>query len=295
VLSAAAQRVTEDPMAKVRVMMEGLIKKIQDQVLAEESKHNWCETELAANKATREEKTDNVDGLQADIDQMTSKLQKLGEDITTLSSEVSELNVAMKNASQIRLKEKNENVMTIRDAKAAQEAVAQALEVLKEFYAKAGEATAFVQTQTSSHAGQPEAFGGGDEPYQGMGGETGGIMGLLDVIQSDFARVQNEAEAEEEAAAAEYEKFMDDSKMDKLEKSKAVEHKQGKKELNTKKLADLDNDIQGAHKELDAAEEYYKKLKPDCVEEHLSFAERKAQRDEELKDLEAALEMLDDA
>ena len=55
---------------------------------------------------------------------------------------------------------------------------AQALTVLKEFYAKAAEATAFIQQK-------PEIF---DKPYKGMGAEGGGVVGMLEVIESDFAR-----------------------------------------------------------------------------------------------------------
>ena len=40
------------------------------------------------------------------------------------------------------------------------------------FYEKAGEATAFVQEK-------PEVF---DEPYRGMQSESGGVLGMLEVI-----------------------------------------------------------------------------------------------------------------
>merc|ERR1719421_514065 len=74
------------------------------------------------------------------------------------------------------------------DAKAAQTAVAQALTVLKEFYAKAAEATALLQQEPPP---MPE------EPYKGMGGEAGGVVGMLEVIESDFARLESETKANE--------------------------------------------------------------------------------------------------
>ena len=45
---------------------------------------------------------------------------------------------------------------------------------MKEFYAKAAEATAFVQKKA-----EPEIF---DSAYKGMGGESGGVVGMLEVI-----------------------------------------------------------------------------------------------------------------
>ena len=43
------------------------------------------------------------------------------------------------------------------------------------FYEKAGEATAFVQEPADA----PEIF---DAPYQGMQSESGGVLGMLEVI-----------------------------------------------------------------------------------------------------------------
>eukprot|EP00441_Pelagodinium_beii_P022526 CAMPEP_0197655554 /NCGR_PEP_ID=MMETSP1338-20131121/39517_1 /TAXON_ID=43686 ORGANISM="Pelagodinium beii, Strain RCC1491" /NCGR_SAMPLE_ID=MMETSP1338 /ASSEMBLY_ACC=CAM_ASM_000754 /LENGTH=668 /DNA_ID=CAMNT_0043231217 /DNA_START=53 /DNA_END=2059 /DNA_ORIENTATION=- len=289
VLSAAAIRAAEDPMEKVRVMIEGLITKLNDQATAEATKKGWCDTELATNKATREDKTDTVDTLQAEIDELTADITKLGHDVVTLSSELSELNTAMKEATELRQKEKYKNANTVKDAKEAQSAVAQALNVLKEFYAKAGEATAFVQ-KSRSHAGQPEIFG--DEPYTGMGGENGGVVAMLEVIETDFARLEARTSSAEEAAAKEFEDFMEDSKIDKVTKNKAIEFKSGKKASKSQELAALEADLQGTHKELDAANEYFAKLKPDCLDASQSFAERKAQREEEIKDLEEAMTML---
>merc|ERR1719160_1856098 len=115
----------------------------------------------------------------------------------------------MAKATKLRTEEKAKNVETISDAEAAQTAVAQALTVLKEFYAKAGEATAFVQAE-------PEIF---DEAYKGMGGESGGVVGMLEVIESDFARLESDTKASEATAQKEYDTFMTDSKVDKSEKS----------------------------------------------------------------------------
>ena len=85
--------------------------------------------------------------------------------------------------------------MNEKDAKAAQQAVAQALSVLKDFYEKAGEATALVQTKKA--AKQPEIF---DAPYQGMQSASGGVVGMVEVIQSDFERLETETVAAEEQA-----------------------------------------------------------------------------------------------
>ena len=85
-------------------------------------------------------------------------------------------------ATEVRTEEKAKNKATIKDAKAAQTAVAQALAVLKDFYAKAaqgaenlkigydGRTRAFLQGPSDD---APETF---DEPYTGMGGASGATV-----------------------------------------------------------------------------------------------------------------------
>merc|ERR1719230_1217361 len=72
----------------------------------------------------------------------------------------------------------------------------------------AAEATAFVQVRQEP----PETF---DKPYKGMGGESGGVVGMLEVIESDFARLEADTKAAEASAQKEYDQFMTDSEVDK--------------------------------------------------------------------------------
>merc|ERR1712141_946918 len=134
--------------------------------------------------------------LHAEIDQLEASIAKLTEDITDLTKAVAELDAAMAKATKLRQEEKAKNTETISDSQAAQTAVAQALTVLKEFYAKAREATALVQ-----QSAEPEIF---DAPYKGMGGESGGVVGMLEVIDSDFARLEADTKAAEATAQKEY-------------------------------------------------------------------------------------------
>merc|ERR1719359_948402 len=53
---------------------------------------------------------------------------------------------------------------------------------------------------------------------------------MIEVIQSDFARLESETTAAEETAVKEYDEFMADSSADKEAKSKDIEHKGGKKQ-----------------------------------------------------------------
>jgi len=198
---------------------------------------------------------------------------------------VAELQAAMAEATTLRQGEKATNEMTIKDAGEAQTAVAQALTVLKEFYAKAGEATAFMQQQPES----PEIF---DSPYTGMQAENGGVIGMLEVIESDFARLEADTTAAEATAQHEYDSFMTDSKVDKESKAKDIEHKTAKKQDEAQALTTKHADLEGTQKELDAALSYFDKLKPSCVDAGVSYDDRLGRRKEEIESLQEALRIL---
>merc|ERR1719393_203053 len=203
ILSALATHVEADPFKKVKKMIQDLIVKLMDEAAAESDHKEMCDTELATNEQTRKEKTEAIETLHAEIDGLSAAIAKLTEQITHLTTNVQELDAAVAKATEVRQTEKSKNTITIKDAQEAQTAVEQALTVLKDFYAKAGDATSFMQ--------QPKVF---DEPYKGMSGESGGVVGMIEVIQSDFARLESETTAAEDSAAKEYEEFMNDSQVE---------------------------------------------------------------------------------
>jgi hypothetical protein len=284
-LAALAARVTEDPFAKVKKMIKDLIVRLMEEA-GEEAEHKaWCDTELSTNEQTRKEKTEGVEMLHAEIDELEASIAKATEEIALLTKEVAELDAAIAKATELRQEEKAKNEETIQDSQEAQTAVAQALTVLKDFYAKAGEATAFLQQQPEA----PEIF---DSPYKGMQSENGGVVGMLEVIESDFARLESETKASEATAQKEYDEFVSDSKVDKEAKATDIEHKTSKKQDETQALTTKKEDLEGTQKELDAALAYFDKLKPSCVDAGVSYEDRVARRKEEIESLQEALKIL---
>jgi len=282
-LSTVASRVSADPFRKVKKMIKDLITRLMEEANEEAEHKGWCDTELSTNEQTRKEKTSAVETLHAEIDQLEASIAKLTEDIAELTEAVAALDAAMAKATTIRQEEKETNEVTIKDSQEAQTAVAQALTVLKEFYAKAGEATALLQQPA------PEIF---DSPYKGMQAENGGVVGMLEVIESDFARLEADTKAAEAAAQKEYDTFMTDSKVDKEAKATDIEHKTAKKQDESQALTVKKSDLEGTQKELDAALAYFDKLKPSCVEAGVSYEDRVARREEEIKSLQEALRIL---
>merc|ERR1719199_1846732 len=145
-------------------MIKELIEKLLKEANEEAEQKGWCDTEMSTNEQTRKEKTEAVDLLNSEIDELEASIAQLTEEITELTNAVAASDKAVAEATEARETEKAKNAVTVDDAKVAQEAVAQALTVLKQFYDAAAGATALVQ-QTAGQKKQPEIF---DESYTGM-------------------------------------------------------------------------------------------------------------------------------
>merc|ERR1719375_1533861 len=285
-----AVRVEADPFKKVKKLIKDLIVKLMEEANAEVEHKGYCDKELATNEHTRKEKTEAVVMMTAEIDELTASIKYLSEVMADLAKAISELDAAVATATEVRTAESSKNTVTIADAQAAQTAVAQALGVLNEFYAKAAEATSLAQTSAKVKIAQPEIFS--DEPYTGMGAENGGVLGMIEVIQSDFARLEAETSAAEGEAAKQYEEFMNDSKVDKTQKQADLDHAESTKQNQEQALQQTKVDLDGTQKELSAAEAYYEKLKPTCVSSGDSYEDRVAKRKEEIESLQEALRIL---
>merc|ERR1719240_2400533 len=123
-------------------------------------------------------------------------------------------------------------------------------------------------------------------------GDGSGILGLLEVAESDFAKLLAEARAVEEAAATEYEKFLTESKMAKATKEMDIKGKESELKSLKTSLADYGEDKESVTSKLDAVVAYLDKLKPQCETKAPSYEEVKAQREAEIQGLKEALDIL---
>merc|ERR1719313_2278080 len=106
-----------------------------------------------------------------------------------------------------------------------------------------------------------------------MGGENGGVVGMLEVIQADFARLEADTQSSEAEAAKAFDRFSAESAQDKAVKSTQLDHRE---KTRTKKKGDLQDtlkDLKATQGELDAA--------------------RVARRQQEIESLQEALRILD--
>jgi hypothetical protein len=289
-LSLAASHVSADPFVKVKKMIKDMIVKLMEEANAEADKNAYCTTELATNKLTRENKQSEVDELSANIEKKTAESTKLGEEVAELSGQVAELKGQQNELTGIRENEKKTNAATVADAKEAQIAVEKATKVLKDFFASAAEAS--LLQDGSGNGLQQEMSEVAKAPYTGQQAGSGGIVGMLEVILSDFARLEAETQSAEDQAQSVYEKFMNESNQDIAVKDTEIKHKSNKKLATDGAIADLNKELQLTQEELGAALDYFGKLKEDCLATGLSYEERVQKREEEIQSLKEAMTIL---
>mmetsp|Transcript_98271 Transcript_98271/g.174147 ORF Transcript_98271/g.174147 Transcript_98271/m.174147 type:complete len:659 (-) Transcript_98271:116-2092(-) len=280
-LAQAAHSAQSDPFEKVMKMIQDLIIKLQEEATAETEQKGYCDKELAENGVRQETKTAEKESLETKIEELEASIAKLVQENAELSTEVKSLTDAIAKATSDREESKANNEKTIKEAKAAEAAVQDALKLLQEFYEKSAEATAFAQ--------QPDTF---STPYKGMQGEGGGVIGLLEVIASDFTKLEMETSTEEAQEASEYSKYMSDASQDKAVKETTLKNNAAKKIDQEGDLQSDEEDLRTVKAQLEEAKESYAKLKPMCVDTGITYGERKAQRETEIQSLEEAIKLL---
>jgi chromosome segregation ATPase len=256
-------------------MIKDLIVRLIEEANEESEHKGWCDGELGANAETRNAKAAQVEGLQAEIEELRATAAQLGQDLAQTSAEIQDLSTSVKEATAERMKQKAANDATVADASEAQNAVARAMEVLKEFYA----------VSLLQQPALPSSYGG-------MQAESGGVIAMLEVIQEDFSQLEAATSAAESEGQEEFAKFTKESAVNQAQLKKDVEHKEKKKSEVEGDLTTAQGDLKDLQHELDAALSYYEKLKPSCIDASVTYDDRVARRQEEIESLQEALRIL---
>merc|ERR1719428_302357 len=268
-----------DPFVKISGLIEEMIAKLLKEAQEEATQKAFCDEEMGKSKTSQEEKTMTLDKLNSRIDKASARVAELTEAIKTLESEIATIDASVAEATKLRTEEAATNAKAIKDFGDAAAATEKAIGILKDFYDNAA------LIQTSSKVNAPE-FG------SAKSGAGSVIIGILEMSNEDFVKMHSETSTAEEDGAEAYEKLMNDNKASKA--AKLAEVKGSESEIKSLKVA---LEQQGEEKtmtstELDAVNEYLAKLKPQCEEKVMSYAEKKARREAEIAGLKEALEIL---
>jgi hypothetical protein len=274
ITSAAASSTGDDPFAKVKGLIREMLEKLGEEAEKEAKKHEYC------TKAMKEAET-KVNDSQSELDKTISKIDKaeativqLQEKKSTLQGELSELESMKGEATAIRQQQHEEYLAAKKDYEDGIGGVQMAIKVLKDYYGKNSD---LLQTQGPDHSGA-----------------AGGIIGLLEVAESDFSKLLAEVEADEDAAEKEFVKMVKDSKVAKAKKTTALKYAVKEKAQIEKTLTELKDDESAQQEGVDAALDYQSDIKKECVAKPETYEERVARRTAEIEGLKNALQILEE-
>jgi len=298
VLVAASMKisVSEDHFVKVRQIIKDLVAKLESEAGAEKSQKAFCDSEMKKAVTQRDKSHAKIEDLSAQITGKESAKAQLTEDIATLSQEIADNKKTLMEATELREEESKENAKTITEASEGKEAVTSALEVLKTFY----EGAAFVQRRfvptNSDRSGNtvadvaPPIF---DAEYKGSQEASKGILGILEVILSDFERTIATVTEQDGEAAKAFATFKSESEADTKIKEELVATKEGE-------IADIEAELTALADETKEATESHRhaldeleKLHTMCVAGEETYEERVTKPQKEIEALKEAHDMLE--
>mmetsp|Transcript_86539 Transcript_86539/g.181241 ORF Transcript_86539/g.181241 Transcript_86539/m.181241 type:complete len:710 (+) Transcript_86539:95-2224(+) len=289
-LSSLALHLGDDPFTKVKGLIQALIERLLKEATAEATKKGFCDTELGKATKERDYRLADTKALDTEAQALEIKEAELKEEMELLSSALETLHSDLDTATTLRGEEKEDNAKTLKQAKEGLEAVTEAVKILKVFYKQAAKAKVLLQ---ASPVDEDTAGAGFSGAYKGKQEKSTGIIGMLEVIASDFERTIRTTEAAEKKAQEEFVEFDRVSKAD-------ISGKDTKKTLDGEDLVTTQNtlaqkleDLESNQKLLDSALLRLEDLKPTCIDLTMPYEERVAKREEEIAALKRALCILD--
>jgi len=298
------------PFAKVKQMIEDLITRLEDEAAAEASQKEWCDKEMSETIAARDAAQREIEAKNAFLTEKRTLVDSLAEDISVLSQEIADLQKAINEETALREKDQMNNNQTLAEAQAGLEAVENAIEVLSNFYQSFIQQKPAPGLETSGGYERYRAEGAGADgktvddmapeddfgtsDYGGKTDASKSILGLLDVIKSDFEKTISDTESDEEAAQDAYEQFKGDAQKSIDDKSDLKGTKEGDKTTAELDITQAEADLKAETTNLNNELEELEKLKPVCVESGATHAERTARREQEIEALKEALKILEE-
>lgn len=259
----------DDPFQKVRGLISEMIATLEQDGQADASHKAYCDEQTGETKAKKEEATAEIEKLSTKIDMATTKSANLKEEVAELQKELAQLASSQAEMNKNRAEEKRTYKTNKADMEQGLEGIKMALNILRDYYAKTGEA------------------------HSAASGAGSSIVGLLEVVESDFSKGLAEMSATEGAAASAYEQQTNGNAITKTIKEQDVKYKLKEGAGLDKSVSELSSDKEGVQAELSAVVEYLEKLDKMCVAKPETYGERKGRREAEIEGLKNALQILE--
>jgi hypothetical protein len=257
-----------DVFSKVKGLIADMIAKLEAEAEDDATHKAYCDKEMAETKVKNEDKSAEIEKLTTSIDTMTAKSAKLKEEVATLQKELADLAASQAEMDKLRQETHDAFVSEKATLEKGLDGIKLALKVLRDYYAKS------------------------DTSHVAAEGAGGGIIGLLEVCESDFSKELATVNSDEESAQSEHEQVTKANEIEKANKDQDVKYKTQESTDLDKSISDASGDRDNVQTELSAVNEYWDKLKDECIEKAEPYAETVRRREAEIAGLKEALDIL---
>ena len=258
-----------DIFGKIKGLISDMVEKLEAEADGDATEKAFCDKELGESNMKKDDKTAEIEKLTAKIDSMASQSKQLKSEIATLQAELGELTSSQAEMDKLRAEEKALFEANSAETEKGLNGIKLALKVLNEYYAKA------------------------DKAHGASDGASSGIIGLLEVCESDFSKELTEMTASEESSQNAYDGETKENEITKAMKNQDVKYKTKESNGLDKSVAEYSSDKSGVETELAAVTEYLKELGGRCIAKAETYGERKSRREAEISGLKEALTILE--
>jgi chromosome segregation ATPase len=295
VLRYSASSGAAGPFDKVKGLISDMITKLEAEAGAEATEKAFCDEETAKSTAKKDEFFSVISKLSTKIDAASTKSTSLKAEVKEISDELAKMQKEEADLISIRSESHANYLQAKADYEQGLTGVRQALTMLKDYYATKSEETEFLQNgggaeELSSFMQQPAK-----PEYHSTAGNSGtNIIGILEVVESDFATNLAKAETTEATEADAHETMIQENKITKATKDQDIKYKSEEAASLDKKISELSSDKDTTSTEHAAVLEYLEKLNERCVAKPETYETRKQRREAEIAGLKEALTVLEE-
>merc|ERR1719326_2712584 len=291
--SIAVRRLAQEPTAyysadamnPVKNLLKQLIDRLTDELNAETSHKDWCDTEKK-NSADEKLKRENlISALNAEIPQLKTTIASLTSDIDYAAAEIQRNYDEMQDAKKVRSDAKAQYDTAKADHDEVITALTTAISKLS--------AISFVQARTGKRAAVRAK--GKQSPFSEVGDTgAGGAVDMLTDLLNKYTTARTQLIQEEDDAVAAHKQYLTTAEQFRTETTQTKQSLSSSKLLKEQRLSDAETELTTAGVELQQVTTYIADLAPSCDDIRVSFEERKQRREAEIQALKEALQVLDE-
>jgi len=293
-LAQQLHSMTDEPgiVAKQFQIVQEQIDKLIGALNGEDTKDNEIKEQCEATRATR---TRESLKLSRDIDDNNDIIARLNEDnglldkdIKTAEDEITKLKNELDKAKKNQEDEHKEWQQNDKDDRAAMALTAQARDYMRDWYQDNTGSASLLSTHDAGHAKAgppPSTFG---KSYAAKDTESGGIVVLLTMIETDIDKDRIIADADDKAGKAAFDKFKKETDDRVQVLDNLINDKQEEKGDNVEEKVELEGKNKNKKETIADNMKSVKKDNPDCEYYEVNYPQRKENRRVEREGLKTA-------